>query len=110
MVVCVRVSVVLLNMCEGAKRSAWAISGLLHVVAFGALVDVGMKLLLGACVAHAAIVALFALNQSNRHFPVSRGYPTLPGSCQSSPTFFTAGHGVDRYLNFFGFRRRSLGL
>lgn len=48
-------------MREGAKDSAWTIAGLLHVVAFGGFVDLGMELLFRPCVTIRARVSLLAV-------------------------------------------------
>lgn len=48
-------------MREGAKDSAWTIAGLLHVVAFGGFVNLGMELLFRPCVTIRARISLFAV-------------------------------------------------
>lgn len=48
-------------MRKGAEDSARAVSRLLHVVALGALVDLRVELLLGACVAVRTLVAVVAV-------------------------------------------------
>lgn len=49
------------NMRESAKDSAWTIAGLLHVVAFGRFVNLGMELLFRPCVTIRARISLFAV-------------------------------------------------
>lgn len=102
-------------MREGAEDAARAVTGLLHVVALGGLVDLGMELLLRASMAIRARVPLLAVARLAPFLPVLH----VRAWCRAAiDDDFIIAHGpistdrprryIYRYLYFRGLRRLSL--